>query len=71
MVTYGIISDSSDFLWLLNNVRLSRKCTFAIASSISFNGYLRFVKYIFNIYIYIYIYIFGLKSRCWGQAYLS
>ena len=48
MVTYGIISDSSDFLWLLNNVRLSRKCTFAIASSISFNGYLRFVKYIFN-----------------------
>ena len=67
MVTYGIISDSSDFLWLLNNVRLSRKCTFAIASSISFNGYLRFVKYIFKSFkrlfnvVSIYIYMMFVK----------
>ena len=44
MVTYGILSDSTDFLWLLNNIQ----CTFAIASLISFNGYLHFVKYTFN-----------------------
>ena len=48
VVTYGITSESLDFLVFLNKVVLSSSSTFLIASSISFDGYILLFKYFHN-----------------------
>ena len=43
VVTYGMMSDSFDFSGFFNKHVLSSNFTFSMASSISFNGYFRFL----------------------------
>ena len=42
VVTYGMVSGSSDFSGFFYKHALSSNLTFSMASSISFNGYFRF-----------------------------
>ena len=53
VVTYGIISDSFFCPRFLYSDALSNCFTFSTASSTSFNGYFRFLKYFFLIHLVV------------------